>query len=208
MSSNTTQQSREKVEIRIKPETIELSVRSVDQFFSKSNDVLEKFLGPRHNKLFPNTIRSIICGPSGCGKTNLIFVLLTHKNGLRYKNVYILSKSLQQEKYELLRALYTKVPEIKAFFCSNEDELPDPQNCLPDSIIIIDDVLCLKKDKDKIRMYFCYGRHKNLDTFYLYQTYTHIDKHLLRDNCNLIILFQQDELNLHQVDFGRSKLPR
>ena len=118
---------------------------------------------------------------------------------MRYKNIYILSKSLEQEKYRLLKLIYNKIPQIKSFFCFEEEDLPIPQNCEPNSVIIIDDVLCLKKDKDKIRMYFCYGRHKNLDIFYLYQTYTHIDKHLLRDNCNFLILFKQDELNLKHI---------
>lgn len=183
------------LEIKVNQQKILLKIDSVD-----INNSINNQISPlRHNELFPNNIRAIICGPSGCGKTNLIFVLLIHKNGLRYKNVYILSKSLEQEKYQLLKKIYTKVPQIHAYFCHNEEDLPTPQNCKPNSVIIIDDVLCLKKDKDKIRSFFCYGRHRNLDIFYLYQTYTHIDKHLLRDNCNFIILFTQDDMNLKHI---------
>ena len=40
------------------------------------------------------------------------------------------------------------------------------------------------------------GRHRNIDSFYLFQTYTRIPKHLIRDNANMIILFKQDEMNL------------
>jgi len=43
----------------------------------------------RHGTLLPNTIRALVVGPSGCGKTNLIFVLLTNVNGIRFHNVYI-----------------------------------------------------------------------------------------------------------------------
>lgn len=43
------------------------------------------------------------------------------------------------------------------------------------------------------------GRHKNIDSFYLSQTYAKIPKHLVRDNANLIILLKQDELNLKHV---------
>jgi len=41
------------------------------------------------------------------------------------------------------------------------------------------------------------GRHKNMDSFYRCQTYTHIPKHLIRDNANMIIMFKQDDLNMH-----------
>jgi len=43
------------------------------------------------------------------------------------------------------------------------------------------------------------GRHKQIDSFYLCQTYTKIPKHLIRDNANLIIIFKQDELNIRHI---------
>lgn len=43
----------------------------------------------KHSALLPNTIRCIICGPSNCGKTNVMLSLLLHKNGLKFKNIYI-----------------------------------------------------------------------------------------------------------------------
>jgi len=43
------------------------------------------------------------------------------------------------------------------------------------------------------------GRHKNIDSFYLFQTYSHIPKHLTRDNANFIIMFKQDDLNMRHV---------
>ena len=43
------------------------------------------------------------------------------------------------------------------------------------------------------------GRHKDVDYFYLSQTYAHIPKHLVRDNVNLHALFKQDEMNLKHV---------
>lgn len=158
-----------------------------------------KLLGPRHSSLLPNNIRAIVCGPSGCGKTSLLFSLITHPNGLKFKNLYILSKSLEQEKYKNLQELFSFIPEIKYFPCCNEDDFPDPKTCAFNSIVVIDDVLCLKNDKDKIRSFFCFGRHRDVDVFYLYQTYTHIEKHLLRENCNFLILFAQDDLNLKHI---------
>ncbi|EZA56585.1 hypothetical protein X777_03263 [Ooceraea biroi] len=51
-----------------------------------------------------------------------------------------------------------------------------------------------------MREYFSMGRHSNVDSFYLCQTYARIPKHLIfRDNTNLLILFKQDGTNLKHV---------
>ena len=42
-------------------------------------------------------------------------------------------------------------------------------------------------------------RHKNIDCFYLCQTYTNIAKHLTRDNANMIVAFKQDEMDLRHI---------
>jgi len=34
---------------------------------------------------------------------------------------------------------------------------------------------------------------------FLCQTYTHIPKHLVRDNANMNIMFKQDDLNMHHL---------
>ena len=43
------------------------------------------------------------------------------------------------------------------------------------------------------------GRHKNVDCFYLCQSYAHNQKHLVRDNVNLLIIFRQDDVNLKHL---------
>ncbi|KAF0707986.1 Uncharacterized protein FWK35_00026842 [Aphis craccivora] len=48
----------------------------------------------RHFSLLTN--KTHVVGPSGCGKTNLIYALLTNINGVRFHNVYIYSKTLDQ----------------------------------------------------------------------------------------------------------------
>jgi hypothetical protein len=50
-----------------------------------------------------------------------------------------------------------------------------------------------------IKSYFCFGRHKNTDCFYLCQTYSAIPKQLIRDNANLLVVFQQDMTNLKHI---------
>ena len=56
----------------------------------------------RHSELLPDSIRCIICGPSNCGKTNVIVCLLLDANGLKFRNVYLYSKTPFQPKYATL----------------------------------------------------------------------------------------------------------
>ena len=80
---------------------------------------------------------------------------------------------------------------------TNNSDVMQPDKAKKNSIMIFDDVACEKQNN--IRSYFCMGRHKNIDSFYLSQTYTHIPKHLIRDNSNLIIVLKQDLLNLRHI---------
>jgi len=43
------------------------------------------------------------------------------------------------------------------------------------------------------------GRHKNIDSFYFCQTYSHIPKNLIRDNANFIIMFEHYYLNMRHI---------
>lgn len=151
----------------------------------------------KHSELFPNTLRAILCGPSGAGKTNLLLSLLFDPNGLWFENVYVYSKSLYQPKYKLLEEVLKHVKGVSYFPYANSESIIDPSEAKTNSIFIFDDVACDKQDK--IRAYFSMGRHKLVDCFYLCQTYTRIPKHLIRDNCNCLILFKQDKMNLRHV---------
>jgi len=151
----------------------------------------------RHGVLLPGNIRVIICGPSNCGKTNALMNLLYNENGLAFQNLYLYSKSRYQPKYQELEQVLKLVPEIGYFpFDDNETVIP-PEEAAPNSIFIFDDVAC--ESQQHIRSYFCMGRHKNIDSFYLNQTYTRIPKHLIRDNANFIVLFKQDYTNLRHI---------
>ncbi|KYN07160.1 hypothetical protein ALC62_01880 [Cyphomyrmex costatus] len=147
--------------------------------------------------MLPSSIRAIICGPSNCGKTNVLISFLESPNGVRFENVYVYSKSLQQPKHRYLENLLAPIEEINYFTFSNNSEIIPPSEALPNSIFIFDDVACDKQDA--IRDYFAMGRHANIDCFYLCVTYAKIPKHLIRDNANLLILFKQDGTNLKRV---------
>lgn len=164
----------------------------------RKSDVEKQHERPhRHGALLPDDIRCIICGPSNTGKTSSIFCLLTHKNGLRFENVYIYSKSLAQPKYQLLAEILKRVENLGYFTFSNNDDVIGYEEARPNSVIIFDDVACDKQDR--IREYFSMGRHNGLDCFYICQTFTRIPKHLIRDNVNFLILFRQDDINLKHI---------
>jgi len=157
--------------IRLIPQSETLKVKAINHLETRFNE--HDTSNGIHGALFPKHIRGLICGPSGSGKTNLVFTILTEKNGLFYSNIYILSKSLEQTKYKLLKAIFDKVGGLKSKFIRNSEELPTVEECPPNTVIIIDDVLCLKEDKNKLRSYYCFGRHKNICLIYLYQTFDH-----------------------------------
>lgn len=158
----------------------------------------------KHSILLPNSIRCLACGPSNCGKTNAILSLLESPNGLRFENVYVYARSLYQPKYVYLKKLLTSIKGIGCYMFSSNDSVIPLENVKTNSIFIFDDVICDKQDN--IREYFCMGRHKNVDCFYLSQSYAHIPKHLIRENANFLVIFKQDEMNLKHIynDFNIS----
>lgn len=186
--------------IQLKQQRIKLPINNVEIMDGNSNEKKHS----RHGVLLPNNIRSIICGPSNCGRTNVIVSLLESPNGLRFENVYIYSKSLFQPKYMYLKTMLSSIKGIGLYMFSSNDSVISLENVKPNSIFIFDDVVCGKQDN--IRTYFCMGRHKSVDCFYLSQSYAHIPKHLIRENANLLILFKQDLLNLKHIfnDYGVS----
>lgn len=180
--------------MRFDKQSIKIPVRNVDESHGRSKCAIEK----RHSKILPNSIRCIIAGPSNCGKTNVLITLLESENGLKFENVYIYCKTLHQDKYMYLENVLKSIDGIGFFPFSSSDEILPPDQAKRNSIFIFDDVIG-DRNQDNIKQYFCLGRHRNIDCFYLTQTYTRVSKHLIRDNCNMLILFRQDDLNLRHA---------
>lgn len=152
----------------------------------------------KHGDLFPGECkRGLIVGPSGCGKTNVILDLLEAPHGLRFENIYVYSKSLNQPKYQYLRRLFEPIKEIGYIESKNEEDIIPPNDIKLNSVVIFDDMVCC--NQSPIRDYFCFGRHTFTDCFYICQTYSSIPKQLIRDNANLLIVFQQDHTNLKHI---------
>lgn len=177
--------------VKCKMQPLSLRVENVDKIYGMQPIVR------RHGPLLPNSVRCIICGPSGCGKTNVLIALLENPNGLCFENVYIYSKTLEQDKYRYLKSILSNIKGLGYYaFSANDDVIP-PSKAKPNSIFIFDDVICDRQSN--IRAYFCMARHRSIDCFYLAQSYTRIPKHLIRDNANFVILFKQDDTNLRHV---------
>lgn len=181
-----------------------MKVQTFNQKFSINNfdsidrlKINKKF--KRHGELFPSSIRSIICGPSNCGKTNLILSLIVQPNGLRFQNVYVYSKSLHQAKYFFLKNILSNMQQdgVNYFEYSNNEDVISPSKSKANSVFIFDDIICEKQHT--VKEYFSRGRHNLCDVFFLGQSYSAINKQLLRDNANFIILFKTDERNLLHV---------
>lgn len=187
--------------MKIVKQKISLSMRNVDDVVGEGQQTTTATTSAKsfrkHSVLLPNNVRCIICGPSGVGKTNIIINLLEDANGLRFENVYIYSKSLFQPKYKYLGKLLSSIDGVDCYMYSSNDEVIPIDEVKPNSVFIFDDVVTSKQKN--IQIYFCMGRHKGIDLFYLTQSFAHIPKHLIRENANLIVLFQQDDMNLRHV---------
>lgn len=154
-----------------------------------------------HHWLLPNSIRCVICGPSGCGKTNLMMNLIMRNGYLNYDKLILYSKSLQQSKYKLLHQWGSELNkaaerEVISLYSAEPTSIED-LNPNKRTILIFDDVMLEKQTP--IEQYFSQGRHSGADCFYLCQSYFRIPKQCIRDNANIIILFNQDVKNLRAI---------
>lgn len=182
------------MEIKITTQNDKLEIANVDQL---TTDTFNSTDFSKHGNLLPNTVRCIISGPSNCGKTNVVFNLITQPNGLKFNNVYIFSKSLNQPKYKLLDQVLTDLSEVNFYKYSENEHIMEPNRVNPYSIFIFDDVAC--ENHNSIRSYFAMGRHYNVDSIYIGQTYSKIPKQLIRDNVNVLVVFRQDDTNLKHM---------
>ena len=121
--------------------------------------------------------RTLIVGPSFCGKTHLLL------NKLRLirledpeKQIRIITRSPEQ--YENIDIGGVSVEE-------NVGDLEEDRGCC----VVFDDML--DSNQKLIDPFFTRGRHKSCDVYYLCQSYFDAPKKTVRNNSNIIILFQQ-----------------
>jgi len=148
-------------------------------------------------------MRCLLAGASGSGKTNVLLTILLHKIPLQ--NIYLCTRTIQQEKYQFLELLIEAYNENEKnwkeriqFFKVTPDTLQPPSKILTNSILIFDD--CLADKQNVISSHFYYSRHQGNSLYYLSQSYTKIPKNSgIRENFNYFILFKMDSINLRQI---------
>lgn len=176
---------------------IDIPVGNLDERTSTSKNSSKP---KRHSDLLPNNVRCIIAGGSNSGKTNVLISLIESENALKFENLYLFSKTLDQEKYRYLCEMLHPIKEIGCYTFSTSENVIDPSQMEKNSLVVFDDMINDHDvNKTIVRNIFTLGRHRNLDVFYLCQTYSSLNKRLIRDNCNFAILFKQNDLNLRHV---------
>ena len=135
--------------------------------------------GANANSGVNETNRTLIVGPSFCGKTHLLL------NKLRLirledpeKQIRIITRSPEQYEYV---ELYIQGIEVE----ENVGDLEEYRGCC----VVFDDML--DSNQKLIDPFFTRGRHKSCDVYYLCQSYFDAPKKTVRNNSNIIILFQQ-----------------
>ena len=122
--------------------------------------------------------RTLIVGPSFCGKTHL---LLNKLQLIRLDNpeqkICIITRSPEQ--YNKIEIEDVSVEDL------GDKSIQDFQNCC----VVFDDML--DSNQKLIDPFFTRGRHNDLDVYYLSQSYFDLPKRTIRNNSNIIILFQQ-----------------
>ena len=132
-----------------------------------------------NNQIENNCNRTLIVGPSFCGKTHL---LLNKLQLIRLddntRKIHIITRSPEQ---------YNKIEieDVSVEENLGDKSIQDFQNCC----VVFDDML--DSNQKLIDPFFTRGRHNDLDVYYLSQSYFDLPKRTIRNNSNIIILFQQ-----------------
>ena len=134
----------------------------------------------------PESFRCLIVGPSNCGKTYLLKNMLLPN--CECDNCFIVGPTNDQYDY---KDKYTYPVQTDELF--KPCELPKEEKHL----MIFDDVMLEKKSV--FGEYFCRGRHNNCNMFYITQDFHEVPRRTIRRNCNLFILFKQDNKSMRHI---------
>ena len=101
--------------------------------------------------------------------------------------------------YEKNKNMRHKPTGITVDYFSDAHDVPPPQEMDSNklNLCVFDDVMLVKQSA--IEDYYCRGRHNNVDSFYLSQSYFKLPRQTIRENSNLILLFPQDEKNISHI---------
>ena len=143
-----------------------------------------------NNQIENNCNRTLIVGPSFCGKTHL---LLNKLQLIRLddntRKIHIITRSPEQYNK-------TEIEDISVDEDLEDKSIQDFQNCC----VVFDDML--DSNQKLIDPFFTRGRHNDLDVYYLSQSYFDLPKRTIRNNSNIIILFQQTLKDVQHIYTG------
>lgn len=145
------------------------------------------------HSFFKNISRVLIAGPSGSGKTNALIEILL-KPLIYYEQIYIYTKTPDQDKMKSLDKLFTKIAKdakITPFHKITNDPVPNIETFEKEKfkIIVFDDMMTEdKKTLNTITKYFILGRHHRISPIFLSQSYYSTPKSI-RINCSHFLIF-------------------
>jgi len=109
-----------------------------------------------------------------------------------YLNLYIFTKNIEQPIYKEIKKIFDDIPSINTHF--SNDEIISVDDCEPNSLVIFDDL-----KQDMIIEYFIRSRSKNISVIYLTQSYTSVDIKTIRNNLNVLIVFNQSNYYIEKI---------
>lgn len=164
--------------MRFAKQAIDIPVGNIDDRTSTNASAA---ITKRHSDLLPNNLRCIIAGPSGCGKTNVLISLIESEHGLKFENLYLYSKTLEQNKYKYLCEMLRSIKGIGCYTFLASQSVIESKHMKKNSLVVFDDVINDQGiNRTVVRNIFTLGRHRSLDVAYIVQSYTKLHKHLIR----------------------------
>ena len=178
--------------------------------------------------------RMVSVGPSGCGKSTVMGNMLMNKElKLPFDRVFVISPTLHQNIYQMIMEHFAEIDEkirselerelkkkkvseekidetlealkpTAEFFDSVEEfdvEELDPKQ---KNLVILDDVVMEKKQRDFINLYV-HGRHRNISPIYLSQSFFDTPK-AIRQNCSCFLLFNLNKKERRMISSSCSDL--
>ena len=155
-----------------------------DEIINHDNNIITNDDNDNNDNIMFN--RTLIVGPSFCGKTHL---LLNKLQLIRLddntRKIHIITRSPEQYSNTALLASGIEIEQVKVEVDLEDESIQDFQNCC----VVFDDML--DTSQKLLDPFFTRGRHNDLDVYYLSQSYFDLPKRTIRNNSNIIILFQQ-----------------
>ena len=180
--------------MKILPQKNKFEVENFDFLVKGENDNHKL---KKNGDLLPDDVRALLVAGSNGGKTNLALTLILHPEGLRFKNLFFYTKTPNQEKMEYLKKVMAGVPEIKFIIETDNEKIISAEKIPKHSLIIFDDFL---REKQSFAIdIFLRCRHSNSDCLYLTQSLTRVNRQMIRNNINILFVFNNDELTLNHI---------